>query len=458
MKQIQTRSIKLIFTLSIIMALNNGCKKNELQIKDNTPGNIAAAGSEDLNTDKFDASVAVSWANMQMNLAKTTAGFDPGATGRTYAYSGLALYEAVQNGIPGYQSLAGQLSGGLVLPKPDNNLSYFWPAAVNASMAYILKNLFANTSVANFASIDSLEAVYNNEYATLITQGNLQRSNDFGKAIAAAIFEWSKTDGGHEPYFHAVDSAYVWPTGPGLWIPTPPLFGYPVRPHWGDNRSFIPGIATAAAMPPPVPYSEQRGSPFYKMVNQVYNISQSLTHDDTITVKFWADLPGQLNGPSHFTNMLTQLIVNENFNLAQAAIAYAAHGIAIYDGIIACFKTKYTYNLIRPVSYIQNVMMHTTWNPVIGTPPHPEYTSAHACVMQSCAEVLKKIFGENYSFDDHTNDALYGTRHYSSFDAYAQEGAWSRVLAGIHYRPSAVAGITQGKKVGKLVTDLKFKE
>ncbi|MEP6845788.1 MAG: vanadium-dependent haloperoxidase [Panacibacter sp.] len=456
-KQLKTNASRLVLMASTITMLNNGCKKEELQTKDNGQSVAAASQSDDLNADKFDASVAVSWANMQTNLSKTTVGFDPGATGRTYAYSGLALYEAVQAGIPGYQSLAAQLSSGLALPAADPGLSYYWPVAANASMASILKSLFANTSAANMTSIDSLEADYNSKFAPAITPQKLQRSIDFGKAIATAIFEWSKTDGGHEAYLHAVDPTYVAPTGPGLWIPAPPFFSPPVRPHWGDNRSFVSGIADAAAMPPPVVYSEVPGSPFYKMANQVYKISQSLTHDDTITVKFWADLPGQLNGPSHFTNVLTQLVVKENFNLAQAAIAYAKHGIANYDGAIACFRTKYTYNQIRPVSYIQNVLGHTTWLPVIGTPPHPEYTAAHACIMQTCADVLKEIFGEDYSFDDHTHDALYGTRHYDSFDAYAQEGAWSRVLAGIHYKPSVIAGLVQGRKVARRVNDLKFK-
>ena len=457
MKQLKKHFLKMIIATAIISIFNYSCRKTDIQKIDSSQSLSASEESAARNADKFDNSVAVSWITMQMNLSKTTTGFDPGATGRTFGYSGLALYESVEPGIPGYQSLVSQLSGGLVLPTANPDSSYYWPAAANASMAYMIKNLFANASAASMTSIDSLEADYNNKFAVEITQQKLQRSINFGKAIATAIFDWSKTDGGDQPYLHAVDSGYVWPKGPGLWIPTPPFFGYPVRPHWGSNRSFIPGVASIAAMPAPTPYSETPGSPFYRMVNEVYLTSLSLTHDDTITVKFWADLPGQYNGPSHFTNVLTQLVVLNNFNLAQAAVAYAKHGIAINDATIACFKSKYDYNLIRPVSYIQNVMGHTTWSPVIITPPHPEYTSAHACIMQACADVLIDIFGNNYSFDDHTNDALYGTRHYSSFEQYAKEGAKSRILGGIHYKPSGMAGLTQGDKVGSLVNDLQFK-
>ena len=38
------------------------------------------------------------------------------------------------------------------------------------------------------------------------------------------------------------------------------------------------------------------------------------------------------------------------------------------DAAISVFNTKYTYNLLRPISYIRNVMGHTTWNTVVTTP------------------------------------------------------------------------------------------
>lgn len=458
MKLLKMQSLKLVMLLSMFAAFINGCRKTDVSPANKDESVSMTSKIDDRNTGYYDASVAVSWAKMQITLSRSTAGFDPAATARTYAYSGLALYESVQPGMPGYKSIANQLSDGLSLPVADPGLNYYWPAAANACMASILKNLFANTSAANMTSIDSLEADYNTKFAMDVTSSKLQRSADFGKSIAAAVFNWSKTDSGHEAYLHAVDPTYTPPVGKGLWVPTPPAFGPPVRPHWGDNRSFIPDIADKAAMPPPIAYSEVPGSPFYKMVKEIYTISQTLTHEDSIIVKFWADLPGQMNGPSHFTNVLTQVIVVENSNLADAAVAYAKHGIAIYDASIACFRSKYTYTLVRPITYIRDVLGHTTWNAVINTPPHPEYTSAHACIMQASADVLGNIFGNDYSFDDHTNEALYGVRHYNSFQQYANEGAWSRILGGIHYKQSGNAGLVQGKKVGKRVNMLKFKK
>jgi len=387
-------------------------------------------------TKNYDASVAVTWARLQMKLTMSTPGFSPGVTARSFAYSGLALYESIQPGIPGYRSLASQLSGGLSIPAADEKAAYYWPAAANRAMAVVIKSLFAASSAANLQSIDSLESDFNNKFQGEANPTAISRAADFGGLVGMAVFDWSKTDGSQDVY-----PPYVLPVGPGLWQPTPPAFAPAAAPYSGGYRTFISGIAEKATAPAPTPYSESPGSDFYNMVNEVYTISLSLTSHDSTTVKFWADLPGQFNGPSHFTSVLTQLIEKEKLNLGEAAVAYVKHGIAMNDAGISNFKTKYTYNLVRPITYIRSVLGHPDWNTVIATPPHPEYTSAHAANMQAAAEVLKAVFGKNYSFKDHSFDVLY-----------------SRIIGGIHYKPSGIAGLAQGKKAGELVNKLRFKD
>lgn len=142
-------------------------------------------------------------------------------------------------------------------------------------------------------------------------------------------------------------------------------------------------------------------------------------------------------------------------DLYSAAAAYALHGIAMNDASISTFKTKYTYNLLRPITYIRNVMQHTTWNSVLPTPPHPEYTAAHAVVSAASAAVLENIFGKNYHFTDHSYDGSYGSRSFNSLADYAAEAGHSRLLAGIHYGPSIATGLIQGKKIGEMVNKLK---
>jgi hypothetical protein len=70
---------------------------------------------------------------------------------------------------------------------------------------------------------------------------------------------------------------------------------------------------------------------------------------------------------------------------------------------------------------------------------------------------LENIFGKNYLFVDRTHENLYGARSYKNLKEYAIEAGWSRVLAGIHYKPSADVALAQGDKVGNLVNKMKFK-
>lgn len=324
-------------------------------------------------------------------------------------------------------------------------------------MASITRQFFESTSAANMGTIDSLENIYKTKFQNEADANKISNAEDYGVRVATSIFEWSKTDGAHQAYKNIVDPNYIPPVGAGLWIPTPAAFGPAVHPHWGANRSFVANSANLTQPGPSITYSAEIKSPFYNMVNELYTISLSLTHEDSTIAKFWGDQPGNLNVPAHATKILIQLIVLNKMDLYEAAAAYALHGIAMNDASISTFKTKYTYNLLRPISYIRNVMQHTSWNSVLPTTPHPEYSAAHAVVSGASATVLENIFGKNYAFTDHSYDDTYGARSFNSFEEYAAEAGHSRLLAGIHYGPSIAIGLTQGEKIGEMVNRLKIK-
>lgn len=302
------------------------------------------------------------------------------------------------------------------------------------------KKFFANTSEANKAAIDALEAAFTAKFQDKASADELQRSADFGKQVANSIFEWSKTDG-----TLSVNPPYVAPVGPGLWVPTPPAFSPPNNPYGGNNRPIVPNLLNYTMPPPPIAYSEDPSSDFYKMVNQVYNISQTLTADEINIATTWSDIPANYSSAAHFTNIVTQLVVLNKLPLNETALLYAKHGIAINDAAIPIFKSKYQYNLVRPITYVRTVLAKDGWNTVVPTPSNPEYLSGHAVGSQASAEVLKEKFGNRYHFVDRTHDNLYGSRSYSSFDDYAYEAGWSTVLAGVHYGPTIEVSLVIGK-------------
>ncbi len=88
--------------------------------------------------------------------------------------------------------------------------------------------------------------------------------------------------------------------------------------------------------------------------------------------------------------------------------------------------------------------------PLIQTPAFPEYTSGHAAISRSVAEILTGYFGEDFAFTDSSQQVFgLGKRSFSSFRQAAAEAGISRVYGGIHYRKSYNVGAWQGEQLGK---------
>jgi len=380
---------------------------------------------------------------MQLRLIRNTAGMNGLVVGRFYAYSGTAAYLSIAPGAS-TNFFDGKWNGLTSLPQVNSNAILYLPACVNTALASMNRSFFTTASEGDKAAIDSLETALNNFYLSKEDPEVIALSNAFGKAVADAVFNWAETDG----YKHGNDP-YTPPVGPGLWVPTPPNFSPPLLPYWGNNRPIIAGSGDHTQPGPPTPYSEDPQSPFFQMAKEVYDVSQNLTSDQIAMAIFWRDGPGYTPA-GHWISILQQVIQQTNSRLDQAVFAYALTGICINDATLSCWITRYNYNLVRPVTYIQNVMGHTSWNSVIPTPSHPEYTSAHTAISVAAAKALTAIYGDIGSFTDHTYDYLgMAPRTYKSFNAIAREVSISRLYAGIHYHPSLDAGIIQGKKVAR---------
>ena len=139
-------------------------------------------------------------------------------------------------------------------------------------------------------------------------------------------------------------------------------------------------------------------------------------------------------------------------------VIFAKLGIALNDAMIACWKSKYQHNYVRPVTYIRK-HIRRDWRPFLNTPPFPEYPSGHSVQAGAMSVVLGAEFGERFEFTDMSNDTLgYMPRHYSSFEQCAREIAISRLYGGIHFRSAITDGLVQGKKIGSLVNSIEWKK
>ncbi|MBK8024685.1 MAG: hypothetical protein IPK19_25495 [Chloroflexi bacterium] len=164
----------------------------------------------------LDADVARAWFSLQLKLVKSTPGFSPPVASRAFGYTGVTLYETVVAGMPEYQPLAGQLNELTALPQPDAAEEIDWGVAANSALAAITRVLFANTTDAGQAEIAALYARFSRQYGLMLDGAVFSRSDAYGREVAAAIYEWSMSDGGHEGYRRSFPSDYVSPTGVGF--------------------------------------------------------------------------------------------------------------------------------------------------------------------------------------------------------------------------------------------------
>jgi hypothetical protein len=138
-------------------------------------------------------------------------------------------------------------------------------------------------------------------------------------------------------------------------------------------------------------------------------------------------------------------------DITKTAATYALTSIALADGFISCWDEKYRSRLLRPETFI-NRYLDENWQPLLQTPPFPEYTSGHSVISRSAAIALTSLYGDNFAFADSV-ELAYGlpVRSFNSFLEASSEAAVSRLYGGIHYRPACDNGVAQGEQVGKYV-------
>jgi membrane-associated phospholipid phosphatase len=244
-----------------------------------------------------------------------------------------------------------------------------------------------------------------------------------GRRIGERVVARARTDGSD-----AMGQVSI-PVGPGLWVPTPPAFAPPLEPLAGTWRTWNlrSGSQFRPASPPAF------GSAAYaREVAEVYTVSQSLTDEQKQIADFWADGAGTVTPPGHWNQIALDLIRRHRLSARSAARVLAALNTAQADAFIACWDSKFTYWLERPITAIRREF-DPSWLPYIVTPPFPAYVSGHSSTSGAASTVLAAYF---------RSAAL-------QLRAWAEEAAISRLYGGIHFRSDNEAGLVLGRKVAK---------
>ena len=378
----------------------------------------------------------------------------PPQASRVFAYASIAAYEVLRQGDTTYRTLAGQVNGLTPVPVAPAGTS-LQLAGVHAYMAVGRALTFSQ------ARMDSLRATMDARFRGDLSDAVYERSLAYGDSVAKHILAWAGKDRFKQsrgmPKFSVLRT-------PGRWIPTPPAYMDAVEPNWGSLRPFVMDTSNQYRPEPAYAFDTVKTSPFFREALEVHRITTSMTPEQRATAAFWDCNPfvmhvqghtmfatKKMSPGGHWMGIAALASRQVKADILRASEAYVYTAIALADGFLSVWAEKYNSNLIRPETVI-NTYIDEGWQPLLQTPPFPEYTSGHSGISAAASTVLTHLFGENFAFADSTEvEFALPVRSFGSFRAAAEEAAMSRLYGGIHYRHAIEQGLVQGRKVGDLV-------
>jgi hypothetical protein len=296
-----------------------------------------------------------------------------------------------------------------------------------------------------------------------LSKEEIDSSVSFAKMVAKKIILYSRSDG----YFKlSTLSRYTPVEGEAYWQPTPPDYMAAVEPNWRTIRTFFLDSAKQCKPKEMESFSKERSSSFYQLANEVYTTSNNLSAEQKLIANFWDCNPFAVQFQGHMSVGLKKIspgghwmgitgIVCEqqSLSLEQTMLVHTVVALTLHDSFICCWDGKYSFNRIRPETAI-NRYIDEKWQPLLQTPPFPEYPSGHSVISTSTAEVLTRFFGDHLAFTD-TVETYLGlpARSFRSFYEAAAEARISRLYGGIHFRDAIENGAAEGEAIGKLVID-----
>jgi PAP2 superfamily len=414
------------------------------------------------------------WNDVFLHIERHAAGYRPGPAPRALGLIGLATYEACINGMPEYQSLATQYQG-LSIPAADPKTDYYWPAVASGVHEFLLRRFFATQDDTYLAEIDKVASELEFAFKSETTSERVEASKAYGANVGDAIWQWSKTDPfGHDAFLDPFNN-YAWQdhyAKDGDWAPTLPGPGRPMFPYWGKARTFAIE-ETDKLCEKPIPYSASPTSELYAQALEVYARSGvNQTYEDKWIGEFWSDDILNLTfspGP-RWIAVANQVYTSKDSDLETAIVCNAKTGMALNDAAVACWHSKYYYNVERPETYIKRVI-DPNYEPALKdpqtgatgiTPSFPAFPSGHSTMGAAGAEILTSIFGNNYAMFDKCHNGrsefLSTPRFFGSFYDMAEENAISRVPLGVHFRMDCEVGVDLGLVCGRKVNALPWKK
>lgn len=312
-------------------------------------------------------------------------------------------------------------------------------------------------AAAHFALVGLLpnqKPVLDAQYESSLAARGLSLSDpgvEVGEKVAAQILALRAADGSATAQF-----PYAAPGSgnAGVWVPTPPAFAPASLPGWGRVTPWVMRSQSQFRLGPPPALD----SDLYAMdVNEVKDIGAQNSSEriglETDVARWWAQSAVTIWNP-----IASQVATTKKLSILESARMFALLNIAAADAGIACWDTKYTYNLWRPISAIRSadgsqITPDPNWLPFLATPAFPEYPSGHAEVSGAMAQILISLFGDKpgVTMVAHSTANPAFDHLWFRFTQGMDEVVNARVWEGIHFRNSDEQGMRAGRCIGQFV-------
>jgi hypothetical protein len=352
------------------------------------------------------------------------------------AYVHLAIYDAVNAIDHRFQSYGSDISAPASASKEA--------AAIEAAYR-MLVHLFPDLT-------GTLTTQYNAALSVIPSGAAKTDGMQAGQAAATLIIALRAGDGRGAVVPYSFPSV---PT-PGVWIRTPPGLLLPAIPWLSKVVPLTMSSPSEFRPDPPPSLTSSEWADDYNQVKALGAVNSAVrTSEQTEIGLFWTEHVG-----SQYSRAFRALAEARNLDISDTARLFATLFTAGADALIGCWDAKYHYSFWRPVTAIPNgdidgnpaTIKDPSWMPLLATPNHPEYPSAHSCQTGSYAAGLKNFFGTpNVTLV--VTSTVTGTTHtFTSTKDWEKEVEYARIYAGFHYHNSVVQGVVLGKKVSDQIS------
>jgi vanadium-dependent haloperoxidase-like protein len=297
------------------------------------------------------------------------------------------------------------------------------------------------------ALVPAQKTVFETAYQSIvgkIAEGEArERGISFGNDVGKAYVEARSKDG------MSVPSEYKPSVGPGQWKPTPPSNAAMAVPQLADVVPFTAkDFGFLKVQGPPALDS----AAYARDVDEIRQVgsrnSTTRTADQTASAIFW-----YISTPIPWQAAARAAAQKMNLGLVESARLFALMNMAGADAYIAGWQIKKKANYWRPITAIREATNNPdpSWEPLLSTPPHPDYPSGHNIYSGAMAEVIRRLVG--------SDQVSFGTalmlptgvlpRNWASLSDAEKDVMGARIWAGIHFRTADEDGIELGHAIAE---------